>query len=168
MGAQAFHGRDIVADEQYSVVFHEFTEIAHAFLLKSRISDRQGFVDNENIRGGHDLHCERQAHPHAAGISFYRLVDKVADVGKVDDFVILRQYFPAFQAENRSIEEYVFPAGEFRIESAAQFQKRADSSPAFDFAGRGLKCACDDLEQCAFARPVPSENADALSAADLE
>lgn len=64
----------------------ESTDLVEAFLLKTRVTDREDFVDQQN-RGG-QMSRDRKPEPnqHPAGIVFHRHMDLIAELGELEDF----------------------------------------------------------------------------------
>ena len=67
-----------------------------------------------------------------------------------------------------AVDEDVFAAREFRIESGAQFQQRGDAPARHDAAGGGLQDSADDLKQRALAAAVRSHETDDFAALHAE
>ena len=63
-------------------------------------------------------------------------------------------------AEDRAVEENVFPAGEFGVEAGADFQQAGHAAPEPDAPGRRLGDAAEDFKQGRFARAVAPDDAD--------
>ena len=160
--AQALDGGNVVADEDQGMIRHEAPQKAHALLGKEGVAHGKGFVDDQHIRVHMGNDGKGQADDHAAGIALDGLIDEFADVGKGHDILITGRDFLGTEAKNGGIEPDVFPAGEFGIESAAQFQQGGHPSAGAHAARGGGKRAADDLQQGAFARAVATEDADAL------
>ena len=154
--------------QQRHAFFQQGIHPGITFALKSGVADRQSFVDDENVRFHQNLHGKSQTHHHAAGIGFDRLVDEVADVGKIHNFLIFRRGFACAQSQDSRIHVDVFPSGEFRIESAAQFQQSRDFAVNFHTAGSRTQNPGQDLKQGAFSRAVLADNAHTFPAADIE
>ena len=154
----------IVGDEEErSAVGDQFFDLLKTSLLKKGIADREGFIDDQNIRLDLHLHGERQAHEHAAGIAFDRLIDELIDVGEGRDRLEpVVDFFPG-QAEQRAVQIDVFPSGEFGIEPGTEFQQRRSPAVDFDVAAGRLEGAGDQLQQRAFAAAVAADDSDCFA-----
>ena len=129
------------------------------FIIGSLIKVWPWFIDNS----------EYDANGIFAWGSFTPLLpDKFADIGKFEDCRKPLINLPARHTENRSVQVNILHAGIFRIESAAQFQKRGDPAFFLDGPACGHQGSGDDLEQGAFPRAVPADDTDAFSAFHLK
>src|SRR4029078_13335481 len=70
--------------------------------------------------------------------------------------------------ENRAIEVNVLPAGQFWVESGADFQQARDAAAQCDSAQGGLGDPREDLKQGAFAGAIAADYAEYLALMDLE
>ncbi|MNF60666.1 hypothetical protein D3C84_422880 [compost metagenome] len=99
-------------------------EPVETFELEGRITYCQSFIDDQDIGIDMRRDGEGQTHEHAAGVCFYRTVDKLADVGKLDDGIKLLCYFPVRKPQQHGVEVDVLPAAIFGIEAGTQLQQR--------------------------------------------
>ena len=104
----------------------------NTLLLEKHISDRECLVNDENIRVEHNLDCKRQSYHHSAGIGFYRLVYKITDIGKLNDFLIFRFDISIGKTEYSGVHPNIVTSGKLRIESAAKFEQGGYSAVGFD------------------------------------
>ena len=147
MAAEVFNCARIVAYKQDRAIFHEPTQEAHALLRKKCIAYRQGFVDHQNIGIYMGNHRKRQAHHHAAGIRFHRLVDKVADIGKCLDVGKPGGSFIMGEAQHCRIQIHIFAPREFRVESGTQFQQCGHTAICLHTATGGIERTTYHLQQ---------------------
>ena len=81
--------------------------LSEAFLLEFLVAHRQHFVHDENLRSQVRRHGERQAHVHAAGITFDRRVEEPFHLRQTPlsrrTFSHLRRRHP----ENRAVQKNV-------------------------------------------------------------
>ena len=143
--AQAVYCGHIMAHKKYGVVLHETTQKAHALLCEKGISHRQCLVHNKNIRIHVRHDSKGQTHHHPAGVTFYRLIDEFANVGKGDDVIVSGVDFLVGQAQNGGIEIHIFPSGEFRVEPATEFEQRGHASLDVHLTGRRCQRTGDNL-----------------------
>lgn len=66
------------------------------------------------------------------------------------------------------MQEDVFAASEFGVESGAQFQQGGDAAVNLQAAGGGFADAADELQQGAFAGAVAADDADGFAALDVK
>ena len=87
--ADGFHVGDGVGDEEDGDAARaQLMHLAHAALAEIDIAHGQGFIHQQNFRIDIDGDGEGQAHHHAAGISFHRLIDELADFGEALDVLV--------------------------------------------------------------------------------
>ena len=139
-----------------------------ALALKIDVPDRQRLVDDEQLRLDRHLHGEGQPDHHAAGIRLHRLVEELADVGERGDAVEFGVLLGPGKTDLGGVEVHVLAPGVFHVETAAQFQQGGDAAMHIDVPRAGPQRPGDDLQQRGFARPVAAQDADALTAPDIE
>ena len=142
--------------------------LAHATLAKIDVAHRQGFIHQQDFRIHVDGHGERQPHHHAARIRFHRLVDEFADFGEILDIPVALVDLPGGEAQDGAVQIDIVAAGEFGIESGAQFQQGRDAPVYRERAAGGMQNAGHHLQQGAFAGAVFADDAEGLAAAHLE
>ena len=100
--------------------------LGQAFLLKARIADGQGFVDDEDF--GFEMSGDRegQTHVHAARIMLDRGIQKLADFGKLDDGIEPIADFTTAHADHGPIEENVVSARQIGMKAGADFEQRTN------------------------------------------
>ena len=143
-------------------------DLAHASLAEIDVADRERFIHHQNLGVKVDRDGEGQANDHAAGISLDGLVDEVADLRERFDFGKAAIHFLGGETQNRAIQIDVVAAGEFRIESGAEFEQRGDASVDGGGPGGGLKNSGADLQQGALAGSVFADDTERLAAAHFE
>ena len=94
--------------------------------------------------------------------------DELADLGEGLDGRHGALDFGAAQSHDFAVQEDVFAAGEFGVESRAQFQQRGDAPARHHASLGGLQDAGDDLQQRALAGPVGPYQRQRLAFFDLE
>ncbi len=151
-----------------STPFGHFSHLSQAFSLELRVSHRQHFVHNKNLRLQMRGDGEGQADVHAAGVALDRGVEELFDLGKGDDFVELAGDLGAAHAEDCAVHEDVFAAGQLGVETGANFQEAGDPATAGDLAFRRGCDLGEDLEERALAGAVAADDPDALALVDGE
>ena len=89
-------------------------------VLRPKAVDDSGFEVRRDSKGEPDVH--------AAGVPLDRRIEKLLHLGEFDNLVELRQDLLFLHSKDGSVEENVFPSGQFRVESGANFQQARDSS----------------------------------------
>jgi hypothetical protein len=152
---ELLHQAQVVRDEQHrDLALAQFLEFAHAAVGEHRVAHRQRFVHDQNFRVHVDRRGKRQPDVHAARIFLDRPLHELADFGERFD----RRHGPvdlaAAQAHDLAVQIDVLAAGEFRVESGAQFEQRRNP-PARHHAPLGrLQDAAHHLQQRALAASV--------------
>ena len=86
--AEGFHLIQGMRTEQNGLAFFlHAADAVEGFAREFAIPYRQSLVYYENIRVDAGGHRESQAYVHAAGIGLDRLVDEIADAGKLDNLL---------------------------------------------------------------------------------
>src|ERR1017187_7690779 len=91
----------------------QFVHLAHAALPEVDVAHRQGFVHQQDLRVHVDGYSKREPDDHTARIGLHRLVDELADFGKVLDILVALVDLPGAQAQDGSVQIDVIVAGEF-------------------------------------------------------
>ena len=58
-----------------------------AFRLKKYITYRKCFIHYQDLRIYVDSHSKGQAYKHTTGVGLYRLMDKITNISKTEDFI---------------------------------------------------------------------------------
>ncbi len=135
-----------MGDEQYrDFAFAQFLELAHAAIGEHRVADGQGFVNDQDFGVHVDGGGEGQPDIHAARIFLHRTRDELADLREGFDRRHGALDFGAAESHDFAVQEDVFAARKFRIETGAQLQQRRDTA-ARDYASLGgLQNASNNL-----------------------
>ena len=155
-------------DQQGGAGLAETADALEALVLEIGIANRQGLVDDQDVRPPGSRHAERQAHLHAAGVGAHRLLDGLADFGEGLDLRHQRLDFLDLHAQQLPGHEDVLPAGEVRVEAHAQLEQRGDPAGHADLAAGRLGGAGDHLQQGALAGAVDPDDADRFARLDGE
>ena len=139
-----------------------------AALLEQRISHRQGFVHNQDVRLNLHLHCEGEPHEHTATVSLHGLFDELPNVRECGDIVKLLVDLRPGQSQDGRVQVNVLAAGELGVEARPQFQQGRDPSVDCNRAGGRLQSTHDDLQQRRFAGAIAAHDPDAFPFAHLE
>jgi hypothetical protein len=121
------------------------------------------------ISGIHiDGYGKREPHHHAARIGLHRLVDEFADFGEVLDILVALVDLPGAEAQDGSVQIDVVVAGEFGIESGAEFQQGRNAPVDRERTAGRLQNAGHHLQQRALAGAVFADDAEGFAAAYFE
>ena len=112
--------------------------------------------------------AERQSHVHAGRIVLYRLVDERPDAGEVDNFIEASSELLLRKAQDRPVEEDVFPPRQLRVESRTELEQGRHLAGHRDQALVGPENPGHALEHGALARAVLSDQAEGLTLVDLK
>ena len=77
-------------------------------------------------------HSEGQFDIHTAGVPFYRRVDELLHLGKVNNIIKLFFNFRFCHAKNGAIHIHVFPPGQLRMKARAHLQHTGDPAVVRD------------------------------------
>src|SRR4051794_35438958 len=105
---------------------------------------------------------------HPARIGLDRLVDKGTQTAEIDDRVELAVELSPGHAVQHAAQVYVVASAVLRIEAEAEFKDRGDPPGYLDSACGRVENPGHDLEQCALARPVGTDDSEHLAARNLE
>src|SRR5215813_2012588 len=99
---------------------------------------------------------------------FHRRLDEVAHAGEIDDALELRADLTPTHPENRSAQIDVLAAAQLRVKSGPDFDQRGQPPRNRDFTRRLRRDVRQQLENCALAGPVVTDDPDRFTAGDLE
>src|SRR4051794_12520453 len=111
---------------------------------------------------------ESQTHIHAAGEVFNRCIDETLDLGKSNDLVKLAVDLLLLHAKDSTVEIDIFPPGQFRVKPGADLKERANATVNRSKTLGRTRDARQDFEQRALAGAIRADDADNLTAANLE
>ena len=148
--------------------FGDILHLAEALFLELGVADGKNFIDDEDFRFHMGGDGEGKAHIHAGAISLDRGIEESLDAGEIHDLVEFLPDLDLAHAEDGSVEEDVFAAGEFRMEAGADLEQRGDPTVEDDAPGGGFGDAGKDFEQGGFARAIAADDAEHLASLDLE
>jgi hypothetical protein len=97
-----------------------------------------------------------------------RGIEKFFDFGKCDDFIEPALDLIPGHAENCTVKKSVFSPGEFGMKSGADFEQARDAAFNPNAAATRLGDAAQYFQQSRFAGAIAANDADNLSASDIE
>ena len=139
------------------------THPVQALVLEGHIPHRQHLVHNHNFTGEMGGHGEGQLHVHAGGITLHRGVDKLPDLGEVDDLLHAAVNLGPGHAQNGAVHIDVFPACQLAVEAGAHLQHGGHPAVDVDIPLGGGGDAAQQLEQGGLPRAVGADDAQALT-----
>jgi hypothetical protein len=159
-----------VAHEEHgpTVASGDVLHPSEALSLELRVADGKHLVHDQHLGLEVGGHGEGQPHLHPAGVPLDGRVEESSDVGEGHDLVELPLDLRLSHAEDGAAHEDVLPPGELRMEPGARLEERAHPTHYLDPALGRRDNARKDLEQRALPRPVAADDADDLTASDLE
>src|SRR5215469_1689452 len=103
----------------------QFAHLVSRFLPEPRIAHCQNFVYQENFRLKEGGHRESKTNIHSTRVVLDRGIEEFLDFGKRNDLIELAHNLIAPHAEDGSVQEHVFAAGQFRMEASTYFEEAA-------------------------------------------
>src|SRR5207302_4283446 len=97
-----------------------------------------------------------------------RRIETILDIGKGDDLVKPAPDLGVPHAENGAVEINVFAPGQFRVKTGADLEHAGNPAFQFDAPLIGLGDAAQQLEQGRLPGSVAADDANHLTALDLE
>ena len=120
-----------MADKQDRLAFRlEFLELFIAFGLEKNIPDRKSLINDQNFRINIDGNRKSKTDKHTGRIGFYRLIDKIADIRKIQNILQAGVNLLFGKPVHRSVQIDIFHTGIFTVKSGAKFQQ--SRNPAVD------------------------------------
>ena len=122
--AKAADGTHIVGDIEHgsAVLLRHVPHFVQALALEGHVAYRQHLVHNHDLAVQVSRHGEGQLDKHAAGIPLDRGIDKVPNLGKVDDGFHFFIDFRLAHAQDGPVHVDILPAGHFAVEAGAHLQ----------------------------------------------
>ena len=120
-------------------------------LGKRAIAHTQCFVNDQNIRIGAGGNGKSQAHIHAAGIRFNRLVNELTNTRKFHNAFVQSICFRTRKAHHSRRQIHILAARKFWVKARAQFQQRTNFSIHNNTATARVQSAAHHLQQGRFA-----------------
>src|SRR5215467_10515705 len=166
---QRLHGVQVMRDEDDRPTCP--SQRAHsikALLLEAQVADSQHFVQEQNLRLQMGNDRKPQSDVHSGGVPLDRYVDELPDLREVDNTLELSPDLASRHAQDRSIQVYVLPTGQLRMESRPHLDQRRRPPIDRDLPRRGRRDACQQLQYRALAGTIVANDPESLPALDLE
>src|SRR5215831_6417498 len=158
--AHRFYCEEVMRNHQDSnAASSEFFHVVHAFPLKRHVAHRQHLVHDQNFRleVGRDRECK--THVHAAAIALHGGVKELINFSEGNDFVEFFSDLRLAHTEDRAVEVDIFPTGQLRMKTGADFEQAADAAVNVSLAVSRFGNAGKNFEQRGFARAVAADDA---------
>ena len=149
----------VVAYEQNGLThFLELLEFSVTFCLEKYITYGKRLINDQDLRIDIDGHRKSQTHEHTTGVCFYRLMDKLSNICKIQDRLQLGINLLSGKTDHTSVEIYILKSGIFSVKSCSKLQKSGNPSIYGNFSTCRRKYACDDLQDRRFTRSIGSDD----------
>ena len=125
----------------------ELHDALKRFFSKRTIAYRQGFVNDQNIGVGAGGNGKSQAHIHAAGVGFDRLVNELSNARKVNNAFIQSFCLGTRKTHHCGSQGNIFPSRKFGVKARTQFEQGANFAVHRDAAHAGVQGAAHHLQQ---------------------
>ena len=99
---------------------------AVALGLEKYVAYGQCLIHDQDLRLHIDGQGKCQTDEHTAGIGLHRLVDKISDIRKIQDFLKLCIHFLLGKAHHGAVHVDIFNSRVVHIETSTQLQKGGD------------------------------------------
>src|SRR6516165_5306230 len=167
--AQRLHSTHIMANEQHSPpVAGHVLHLRQALFLETGVTNCQNFIYQQDVSFQMRRNRERQPHMHARRVVFHWRVDEAFNISKTHHFIEFSPDLSARHAQNCSVEKNIFPPRQFRMKPGAHFKQTRDS-PSYRHPPLARHYdAAQDLQKRTLAGAIVPDDADNLSAVDLE
>ncbi len=131
------HQAEIVRHEEHGrLLLPQFFEFPDAAVGENRVSHRQRFIHDQNLRIDMNRGGKCQTHIHAAGIFLHRALDEFSDFGEALDQGQVALHLRARDAHDLAVDKHILAPRKFRIETRAQFEQ-CGHSPSGYHSSRG-------------------------------
>ncbi len=137
--AHPSHVRHSMTDQNRGVSFIDnLFHAIEAFLLEHRISYRQHFVENDNLRIQVGRDRKGQSNIHPAGVIFHWNIDELLQSGEFHDLIEPFAHFFSGKPKHGSVQVNVIPTGKFGMKTGPNFQETRQAPVHFHGTGRRL------------------------------
>ena len=144
-------------------VFANLLHAAVALGLEKDIPDRERLINDQDLRLDVDRKRKCQTHEHTARVRLDRLIDEVANLGKIENLRQLCIHLFFGISHHRTVHIDIFDTGVVLVKSGSQLQQRRNFAAHRHLAGRRRENAGNDLKDRRFTRTVRTDDADRLT-----
>src|SRR5687767_9204534 len=137
-------------------------------LLKSRVTDRQDFVDDQDLRFNVGGNRKSQARVHPGRIPFHRRIDELTDPREVDDRVHLAGDLIAPHPKDRALQVQILPARQVVVKPGRHLDQgsRPPTRPAAALSR--LEYSGQQLEHGGLAAAIRADDGQRLTSMHFE
>src|SRR5262245_53807679 len=111
---------------------------------------------------------ECKTYIHSATVSFNRGINEFINSSEDHDLVEFLPDLGPRHPKDSPVQKYVLATSQLRMKPRTHFKQACDASPDFHSALGRLRDAAQNLEECAFASAVASNDAENLASLNLE
>ena len=147
---------------------NDILDFVLAFSLEARVTDGERLVYYQHVRLNIDVNREAETHFHTAGIRSDRLVDIVAQLGKLDNSFLNLLDVGVLQTENIAFQVNVLTSGHLGREAGGQLQERGDLAVDDDFAFIRKGNAGNHFKQRGLSGAVIADDTDGFTAVNFK
>ncbi len=167
--AEAADSAHVVAhEEDRPPVARDVVHLAEALRLELGVADREHLVDEHDlglqVRGD----GEGEPHLHPRRVPLHGSVEEAPHAGELDDLVESAGDLPPLHSEDDPVEIHVLAPRQLGMEARADLEQGAHAAANPSRALRRAGDPGEDLQERALSCPVASDDADCLTAADVE
>ena len=104
-------------------MFLHLMDTIKALALEGFVAHSQNLINKEDIRAGVHSDRESQTQEHTRGVELHLSIDKLLNFRKSDN--IVKSIFDLLftHAQNRAVQEDIFPARQVRVEARTDFNE---------------------------------------------
>src|SRR5215469_681063 len=163
--AQPLHRRQIMRDEHDRLPLAlQLVNPGEAFSLEGEVPHRQHFIQQQNVGFEVSRNGKGQPYVHAGRIALDRHLDEISDPGEFHDAAQLARDLLASHAEDRAVHEHILTPREFGVKPRGDLDEGGKTSGNGDLARSRRRNPRQQLENCALACPVLTDDAERFAA----
>ena len=133
-------------DDRFAVAA-ELVDLVETLGHKRGVADRQYLVDEQDVGADVDGDGKPQTHIHAGRVALDRMVDKLLELGEIDDFFVFVLNLLSRKSKDDAVDEDVFPARYFGMEARSQLDEGRNPALGDDLAVRRFGDSGQDFQK---------------------
>jgi hypothetical protein len=167
--AQRLDRGHVVAYEHNRPAFtRNISHFSKTTFLKRLVANREYFVNQQDFGFKMRGDRKRQSYEHPTRVAFDGSIDESIDLGERNDLVELPRDLLSAHTKDCAAQEDIFPSGKLRMKPRSDFEKTPYPSIYLDSTTARLRNPRKNLEQGGLAGPVPTDDAEHLTALDVK
>ena len=139
-----------------------------AFALECLVPHSKHLVKHKDIPLGFDGNRERKPYLHAGRIIFKLLVHEFFKLGEFNDIIVHTVNFPAREAQQRTVQIYIFTPRQLRVETDAKLNERHEFTRNRDLTLFRIVYLGNDLKERRFPAAVTPDDTEELALVDIK